>query len=154
MKKVLCIIILLSFSLSCGGPTVFVRPSQLDQVFETGGITGAFQPVPNITLSYIFTITPQGNGNIVFGSYGIRIYDEHDDGLIFKGGLLNQQRVDINKDGLLDLVFTGTAVITDEDGGPPLAERPIRSVFLYHPGTMSFVNSEPDDAVVVYPVKH
>jgi len=137
-----------------------VSIDQLRGMEEGQVLEGVFSPGGDVTLPYSFSISSKGNGSLAFGTYCIRIYDAHSDRLLFAPPgslgtdyLLDQHQQDVNADGWLDLVFTGTAICTGEKESDPQTSRSVRSVFLYDPQTASFTNSVPDDAVYVYTVE-
>jgi len=134
-----------------------VSIDQLRGMEEGQVLKGVFRPGGDMALPYSFSISSKGNGSLAFGTYCIRIYDAHSDRLLFAPPgslgtdyLLDQHQQDVNADGWLDLVFTGTAICTGEKESDPQTSRSVRSVFLYDPQTASFTNSVPDDAVYVY----
>ena len=72
-----------------------------------------------------FNITTKGNGVILIPGLSIRVYDSHDDGLIFRGGLL---RCEWNFGHSVEFVVSGIAETTEEKK----EEIPVRGVFRYN----------------------
>lgn len=147
---VIASLILLS---SCATHPHLVSREQARGLDDTQVLDGVFRPKRGVALPYSFAITSKGNGSLVFGSYAIRIYDAHDDGLLFDAFLLDQYQRDVNADGWLDLVLTGSALLTGEKESDPRTTRHVRAVFLFDPLVHSFTNTVPDDAVYVYTVE-
>lgn len=100
-------------------------------------------------LRYAFDVTTKGNGGLTIGGRLIRLLDAHDDGLVFDGGLLNHVFADGNGDGYLDLFLSGIAVYTDASGRREIGRRPVKCVLEFDPATGRYVNSVPDEAVLV-----
>ena len=93
--------------------------------------SGSFQPMK-------FEITTKGNGSISLPGLNIRIYDNHDDGLVFESKLLKCEWKDIDEDGFLDLAVSGTAIRTgDKDGAKPTKIK-INGVFRWNPKNRQF----------------
>ena len=97
-----------------------------------------------------FSITSKGNGGLVVPGAGIRLYDSHDDGLIFDGGLLNNELVDIDGDGFKDIVLWGTSILYDDKGDKEIGRRPVLCIFRFNPKIKKFVNTVPSQDVYVY----
>jgi len=78
-----------------------------------------------------FNITTKGNGVISIPGLSIRVYDSHDDGLIFRGGLL---RCEWNFEHGVEFVVSGIAEKTEEKK----EEISVRGVFRYSSSTKIF----------------
>ena len=88
--------------------------------------------------SIAFEITTKGNGFISLPGLNIRIYDSHDDGLVFENNLLKCEWKDADDDGFLDLVVSGSSIRTgDDDGGKPTKVM-IGGVFRWNPKNRRF----------------
>jgi hypothetical protein len=85
-----------------------------------------------------FELTEKGNGGLTIPGFGVRVYDAHRDGTTFKGYLLRCEWKDMNGDGYLDLVVSGTAQFWSEKDGHLDHETPISAVFHYVPAQKSF----------------
>ncbi len=81
-------------------------------------------------LLYQVEVSSKGNGTLKIGGLSIRTYDNHDDGVLYEGGALQHQFIDIDEDGDLDLIVSGIATITT-DKGIFLRREAIVSIFLY-----------------------
>lgn len=73
--------------------------------------------------------TSKGNGTIDLNGLVLRIFDQHDDGIIYKGGHLDLETRDIDSDGINELVFSGELVHTGETESDPIYSEPITSIF-------------------------
>lgn len=67
------------------------------------------------SVNYDFSISSKGNGTVSLPGITVHLYDDHDDGVYFKDGLLLSSLSDINGDGYTDIVLYGIAVISDEE---------------------------------------
>lgn len=78
---------------------------------------------PGNLMQMEFQITTKGNGVISVPGLNIRIYDGHDDGLMFENQLLKCEWKDIDADGFLDLVVSGNAIRKgdEEDAKPTMS---------------------------------
>jgi hypothetical protein len=86
-------------------------------------------------------VTSKGNGLLTLGNLSLKVFDQHLDGKIFRGGLLNCRLSDLNGDGSKDLVIFGPAVMTPvADDHPAQAERAedVLMIFLFDPEHQRF----------------
>jgi hypothetical protein len=83
-------------------------------------------------------LTQKGNGGLTIPGFGLRVYDAHRDGVTFQGYLLRCEWKDMNGDGYLDLVVSGTAQFWSEKDGHLEVEKPISAVLQYDPAKWSF----------------
>jgi hypothetical protein len=60
-------------------------------------------------------VSPKGNGALIIGDLVIRVYDDHDDGLIYQNHLLDFTLKDLNGDGFKDMILNGVAITSDDD---------------------------------------
>lgn len=99
-----------------------------------------------VTATAKFELTEKGNGGLTLPGYGLRVYDAHRDGVTFKGYLLRCEWKDMNGDGYLDLVVSGTAQFWSEKDGRLEIEKPISTVLQYDPAKKSFslLNGTPE----------
>jgi len=90
------------------------------------------------TVTAKFELTEKGNGGLTLPGYGLRVYDAHRDGVTFKAYLLRCEWKDMNADGYLDLVVSGTAQFWSERDGRFEIEKAISAVLQYEPAKKSF----------------
>jgi hypothetical protein len=91
-----------------------------------------------VTVSAVIEVTAKGNGILQLGSERLRIWDEHDDGQVFVGGLLHVEFVDITGDGSKDLVICGTVKHTGEKESEPTKTEPLTVIYAFVPKTAAF----------------
>lgn len=84
-----------------------------------------------------FSITEKGNGGLEVPGLGLRVYDAQRDGVTFSGYLLRCEWKDVNGDGYLDLVVSGTAQYWRENGSLEI-EKPITAVAHFDPARRLF----------------
>lgn len=75
-------------------------------------------------------VTAKGNGYMSLLNLRLKVFDEHDDGAIYEGGLLHIDFVDLDGDGFKDLVISGLVIYTGEKETSPRSSEPV--VFIYH----------------------
>jgi len=85
-----------------------------------------------------FEITSKGNGAVCFPGLCVRVYDSHDDGLVFCDRLLRCEWLDDDGDGLLDFVASGIAVRTNQKTGAEQGSMAVRGVFRYNANQRRF----------------
>lgn len=103
-----------------------------------------------VRLPWSFSITNKGNGALEIGNIGIRIYDAHDDSTFFKNYLLNNHLEDINSDGYLDIVLSGTVLKTNEKNGKITDNHKLKTVFFYVPSEKTFKQKQAHPDVLVF----
>ena len=101
-------------------------------------------------LVWSFSITSKGNGVLTIGQSNIRLYDCHDDGIVFENWLLENHLEDVNSDGYQDLVLNGTVIIKDERGEKVISEKAISLVFYYHQNKRKFIPNESNPYIYYY----
>lgn len=84
-----------------------------------------------VSISASFEITNKGNGTLDLPGLRIRVYDDHNDGVVYRDGLLKCEWRDEDGDGVLDLVVSGFAQFYGEKGNRVEIERPIQGLFRY-----------------------
>jgi len=94
------------------------------------------------SIKAIFSITTKGNGWLEVSGLGIRVYDSHNDGIIYRRGLLKCIWKDENGDGILDLVVSGTAEHWNEKGLKVESVSDVRGLFRYVSSERRFVAVE------------
>ncbi|HKY22542.1 MAG TPA: hypothetical protein VJM31_15120 [Vicinamibacterales bacterium] len=117
---------------------------------ETGPIQLSLRLSADVSVAASVSITSKGNGVLDLPGAKVRLYDRHEDTVTFAEGLLNNELVDIDGDGLKDLVLWGTAVETDDKGTSEIERRPVLCIFKYDPHKSIFINTVPSKDVSVY----
>lgn len=84
--------------------------------------------------------TSKGNGTINLNGLLLRVFDQHDDGIIYKNDYLNIEVKDINADGINELIFTGELKHTGEKEADPVHFEPITTIYSLNCETGYFVN--------------
>ncbi|MBI3725617.1 hypothetical protein HY251_16945 [bacterium] len=93
-----------------------------------------------VTLDVELGTTNKGNGIVRLGDLDIRVLDCHDDGFVYRDGVLSMCFCDLNGDGYLDLVVWGVGLIpaVDDDKSPPTEPVPVFGVYIFDPATCSY----------------
>ena len=107
----------LSFLNSSSGATVFDLRGLHAAV---GGMPGELEDSrdvrigKDVTFRATIAVTNKGNGTLSIANLRLRVYDDHDDGLIYQGRLLDIAFVDLSGGGYKDLIVSGCAIHTGE----------------------------------------
>lgn len=132
-------ILILLFSYSCLADVTLIDKSRIPEILKTfkDGTPGTdefnfqYKLSEKRNVDYTFSVSSKGNGAIFVPGVMLRIYDYHDDGSYFKGGLLLSSLVDLNNDGFTDIVLNGVAIITDEQTDEIVEELPVVSILMF-----------------------
>lgn len=74
----------------------------------------------------------KGNGLLTLLNLRLRVVDQHDDGLLFPEPL-GLGLIDLDRDGYLDVVATGPALLTGEDEREPSRPASVTAIFMLDP---------------------
>jgi len=102
---------------------------------------------PGWPVTFHFEMSTKGNGGLTFPGGSARIYDAHDDCLVFAPPLLNTRLADLDSDGFADIELSGTAVFTDDNGTHEVGRHPVRAVFTFIPSQHRFVETLSDQSI-------
>lgn len=117
---------------------------------ETDSLNLSVQVSYSLKVIGNFSITSKGNGVLQVPGVNIRLYDGHDDGVVFDSFLLNNELVDVDGDGFKDIVLWGTSILYDDKDDKEIGRRPVLSIFRFDPKTKKFINTVPSQDVYVY----
>jgi len=102
---------------------------------------------PGWPVTFDFEKTSKGNGGLTFPGGFARIYDRHNDCLVFGPATLDARLVDLDGDGYADIEFSGTAVFYDDEGELEIERHPVRATFMFVPAQRQFVESHSDPSI-------
>lgn len=74
-------------------------------------------------------MTNKGNGTLTLPNLSLRLFDQHDDGVVYRGGLLTLDVVRLGKDRYASLIISGILQRTGEKESDPVDEGAV--VFIY-----------------------
>jgi hypothetical protein len=141
-----------SLSHGCARDTVaspFLSPTVVDGIkdFPAGEVEGKILQVSlnvaaSIKIPATFSVTSKGNGSLQWKGGFLRLYDAHDDGVLYSPPLLRNELRDTNGDGYKDIVVWGTVTLTSDETSDPLQHIPVRTVLKYDPHSGNFLLSE------------
>ena len=103
-------------------------PANAREVFDEKKLPNIFNDITYNDKEYISVIRPgkglilpveatgtqKGNGTLQIHNVYVRFYDQHDDGLVYRNGILELELKDINNDGVKDVFITGVLKFTGE----------------------------------------
>lgn len=76
--------------------------------------------------------TSKGNGTLKVHNLNLRLFDQHDDGIVYKGGSLNLDLKDLNGDNIKDLIITGILKYTGDDESSPATYEALTQIYTYN----------------------
>ncbi|MBM7072677.1 hypothetical protein JQC92_11655 [Shewanella sp. 202IG2-18] len=140
MKLFILILVLMFSKIAMSNEFQLITESEaveIENTLEAGSVesdelTKSIDIGNGVSTSYSFSITSKGNGGIDLLGTTLKLYDQHDDSIYIKGGLLQSHLVDLNDDGYLDILLKGIAIYTGEKGDLN-EERPVKAILHYSP---------------------
>ncbi|MFK5947351.1 MAG: hypothetical protein QM500_01110 [Methylococcales bacterium] len=85
----------------------------------------------NFQLSAELQATSKGNGTLKIHNLYLRIFDQHDDGIIYENNLLNIDLKDLNGNGYNELIISGVLKHTGEKETDSASYSPFTQIFTY-----------------------
>jgi len=94
----------------------------------------------NLTYPAKLRVTAKGNGGLEFVNLNLHVYDYHDNGRYFEGGLAHVEFIDLNGDGYKDIVVLATVIYTeDEQTGESISiTKPAIFIYYFDPKARSY----------------
>lgn len=74
--------------------------------------------------------TKKGNGSVTIGNLKLRLFDVHNDGEIFENDVLKVDSVDLDDNGLNDLVVSGIVVFTGEKESDSVLRKQVLAIYM------------------------
>lgn len=85
------------------------------------------------TQEILYDFTSKGNGVISYHSSHIRIWDEHNDGIIYDASIPPRLSVrDVTGDDSLEIIFSCVVVFFEEKGDEPIGRQLVTTIFKVH----------------------
>ncbi len=84
--------------------------------------------------------TSKGNGTLKIHNLNLRLFDQHDDGVVYEGGLLKIDFKDLNNDKLSEIIITGILKYTGENESDPVSYESFTQIFSFDCKAGLFVN--------------
>jgi len=105
-----------------------------------------------LNIPVTFEATSKGNGTINIQGLLLKVFDQHDDGTIFKDDFLRLKTQDLNGDGILELIFSGTLVHTGEKESDPATLEPIKAIYTLdcNSGFIKIFESVPNHFIEIF----
>ncbi len=87
----------------------------------------------NKHLRFITTLegTTKGNGTLKIHNLNLRLFDQHDDGIVYEGGSLKFDLKDLNENKRKELIITGIIKYTGDDESGPSTYKPLTLIYTY-----------------------
>lgn len=92
-------------------------------------VTSKLKISKNLSIPVTYNATKKGNGTIDLNGLLIRVFDQHDDGIVYKNNFLNVEIKDLNDDGYNEIIFTGTLKFTGEKETDPVSYKTIKRIY-------------------------
>jgi len=140
--------LLLCVAVGCGRPgTVIISELDVRSLPDETPWCRVLSVAPGWPVRFHFEMSTKGNGGLTFPGGFARIYDAHDDCLVFAPYLLNARLADLDGDGFADIELSGTAVLTDGKDAHEVGRHPVRAVFTFIPSQHRFVETLSDQSI-------
>ena len=94
----------------------------------------------HLQFNVILEGTPKGNGTLKIHNLHLRVFDQHDDGIVYEGGLLKIDFKDLNNDKLNEIIITGILKHTGNNESDPANYSPFTQIFSFNCKTGLFMN--------------
>ena len=75
--------------------------------------------------------TSKGNGTLKIHNLKLRLFDQHDDGIVYEGGSLKLDLKDINGNKRKELIITGIVKYTGDDDSDPATYESFTQIYTY-----------------------
>jgi len=91
-----------------------------------------------VRLGAVVNVDNKGNGILEVGNLKLHIFDEHDDGAVYEGGLLRTDFAYLSDGKYKNLLICGILVHTHEKTGAPLSREPVMYIYDFDPKAQMF----------------
>jgi len=116
-----------------------------DKTLDSSTLGGLFQQLVNkssqvnrsIALNKHFKFvsqlegTSKGNGTLKIHNLNLRLYDQHDDGVVYEGGSLKLDLKDLTGNGISELIVTGILKYTGDTETDPVSFDSFTQIFTF-----------------------
>jgi len=75
--------------------------------------------------------TSRGNGTLKIHNLNLRIFDQHDDGVVYEGDVLNVDFKDLNDDKLNEIIITGILKYAGDNESDPVNYESFAQIFSF-----------------------
>ena len=83
-----------------------------------------------VKLKASIEVTAKGNGALRLGNLNLKVFDSHDDGVVYENELLTIDIADLDGDGARELIVSGIVVFTEDERPYKVIKRE-HVVFIY-----------------------
>ncbi len=108
-----------TFACSAPGDKIFVNSSSGELFTQLVNNNSQAQRTlklnNNLQFNVILEGTSKGNGTLKIHNLNLRIFDQHDDGVVYEGDVLKVDFKDLNDDKLNEIIITGILKYTGDD---------------------------------------
>lgn len=120
----------------CVGFVAPARAAEVDvktlfsQADQNGGVRRLSLKLGPLTVEdVVFDVTRRGNGTVSIPSLTLKLFDQHDDGLVYRDGVLRLDAVQMYRDAPLSLIVSGIVRRTGEKENGPVTDEAITFVY-------------------------
>ena len=92
---------------------------------------GQFQVADGKAIPASVSVTSKGNGILKFPGGSVKVYDSHDDGEVIDGFMLDIDLIDLNRDGLRDIVISGVTLVVGDGEDIHKRHRQVLKIYIY-----------------------
>lgn len=140
------LVALASSTVACSGPN--------DKVLENSSLGKLFTQLSNnnnqtqrklklnsnFQFDAILEGTKKGNGTLKVHNLNLRVFDQHDDGIVYEGDLLKIDFKDLNNDTINEIIITGILKYTGNTKSDPTSYSPFTQIFSFNCKTGLFIS--------------
>jgi len=84
--------------------------------------------------------TNKGNGSITIHNLHLRLFDQHDDGVVYEGNSLKLDLKDITGDNINELIISGIIKYTGDDEAEPASYEPFTQIYTFDCSKGQFIS--------------
>jgi len=85
----------------------------------------------DLQFNVILEGTSKGNGTLKIHNLNLRIFDQHDDGIVYEGDVFNVDFKDLNDDKLNEIIITGILKHTGDNESDPVNDESFAQIFSF-----------------------
>lgn len=119
----------LSCSFANNGDVFNIKDNINKSLINKKAIASQVHLSKKIFIPVTFDATSKGNGTINLNGLLVRVFDQHDDGIVYENNFLEMETKDLNNDNIKEIIFTGIIKHTGEKESDPVSYEPIVNIY-------------------------